>query len=138
MAALLYLVGVLGALVSTSASSDFVRYEPVDVLRPFVSTMVQSAPLCDACESLVEMLKNLTENKHRLDELVNTLLPLCGLLPSELSDTCILFIREIPAAVDYLADMYLDPKQDCEFFCAGARKASQMNIFKQKAKKQMN
>ncbi|XP_022080098.1 uncharacterized protein LOC110973516 isoform X2 [Acanthaster planci] len=88
----------------------------VEGLRP-LGSMIQNVQLCSLCEKVIGFLKNVTNNKQVLEELVELLLPVCQWAPYSLHGDCIEIVDNIPEMVKNLTDMYLDPKRDCAYVC---------------------
>ncbi|XP_038061274.1 uncharacterized protein LOC119732000 [Patiria miniata] len=92
-----------------------------EMIPPMLGGMAQNPYLCKACEAFIEFLKNATENKQLLDDVVTLLLPLCDWAPYQYHNACIAYVQAIPGLVKMYADMYLNPQTDCAAVCAASR-----------------
>jgi len=119
MASTYYVIGLM-LLAAVVAGQDIGKFSQQDngIMGPLVSSMIGNPYVCEVCEELVGFLKNVTEEKTTLDELVKLLLPLCDWAPYVQHQDCLNFIDAIPAMVKEYADKYLDPVKDCKFLCA--------------------
>jgi len=125
MASTYFLIGLM-LLAAVVAGQDIAKYSQEDneFMGPLVTSMIGNPYVCEVCEELVGFLKNVTEDKTTLKELVSLLLPLCDWAPYVQHQACLDFIDAIPAMVKAYADMYLDPVKDCKFLC-GSRMTSE-------------
>jgi len=114
----MYYVIALTLLLGVVSGQDIEKFQQTgNIIKPLVGEMVGNQYVCEVCENVVSFLQNVTENEEVLDEVVTLLLPVCEWVPYNMHRECLAFVDSIPETVKMYADMYLDPKTDCEYVC---------------------
>jgi len=118
MASMYYLLA-LTVLLGVASGQGTERFQQPfqSITGPLIKGIVGNPYLCEACENLVGFLKNATENKETLEELVSLLLPVCDWVPYVMHQECLTQVNDIPEYVKQYANIYLDPQRDCAYVC---------------------